>query len=122
MNILLWIVQILVGLLFIFSGVTKFMMPYEEMIKGAPYALPHWFLLFIGVCELLGGIGLIVPWATGIKPSLTPLAASLLIIIMIGAVIFTALSTIPGMAVMAVVPAVVGLLCALIAVKRRAAA
>lgn len=119
MNILLWIVQILVGLLFMFSGVSKFMMPYEEMIKGSPYALPHWFLLFIGVCELLGGIGLIAPWATGIKRGLTPLAASLLIVIMIGAVVFTALSTIPGMATMAVVPAIVGILCAFIAWGRK---
>lgn len=92
------------------------------MIKGSPYVLPHWFLLFIGVCELLGGIGLIVPWATGIKPSLTPLAASLLIVIMIGAVFFTALSTIPGMAPMAAVPAVVGILCAFIAWGRKASA
>ena len=58
MNILLWIVQILVGLLFMFSGVMKFVMPYSEMTKDAPWVLPHWFLLFIGACELLGGIGL----------------------------------------------------------------
>lgn len=119
MNILLWIVQILVGLLFIFSGVMKFVMPYSEMTKDAPWVLPHWFLLFIGACELLGGIGLIVPWATGIKRSLTPLAASLLVIIMIGAVVFSALTPTPAMAV---VPAVVGILCGLIAWGRKASA
>ena len=119
MNILLWIIQVLVGLLFIFSGVMKFVMPYAEMIKDAPYALPHWFLLFIGICEVLGGIGLIVPWATGVKRPLTRLAASLLIIIMIGAVVFTLLSPTPGMAA---VPAVVGILCALIAWGRKGGA
>lgn len=97
----------------------KFLMPYSEMTKDAPYAFPHWFLLFIGLCELLGGIGLIVPWATGIKPGLTPLAASLLIVIMIGAIVFNAVSPSP---VLAVVPAIVALLCAFIAWGRKAKA
>jgi len=119
MNIVLWVVQVLIGLLFIMSGVMKFMMPYSEMIKDAPYAFPHAFLLFIGVCEILGGVGLIVPWLTGIKPWLTPLAASLLTIIMIGAVVFSAMTPIPAMAI---VPAVVGLLCVFIARGRRAKA
>jgi len=119
MNILLWIIQILVGLIFMLSGTMKFLTPYSEMIKDAPYVFPYWFLLFIGTCEVLGGIGLIVPWATGIKPLLTPLAASLLIIIMIGAVIFTAMTPMSGMAV---IPAIVGLLCAFIAWGRRSSA
>ncbi|CAN5318297.1 DoxX family protein [soil metagenome] len=119
MNIVLWIVQILVGLLFILSGVMKFVMPYSEMIKDAPYAFPHWFLLFIGACELLGGIGLIVPWLTGIKPSLTPLAASLLVVIMIGAVVFSAFTPTPALAV---IPVIVGLLCVFIAWGRKSQA
>lgn len=119
MNILLWIVQILLALLFLMSGVTKFIMPYADMIKDSPVKFPHWFYLFIGICEILGGIGLVVPWLTKIKPGLTPLAASLLIVIMIGATVVTAMST---MAPMAVVPAVVGLLCAFIAWGRRGAA
>jgi uncharacterized membrane protein YphA (DoxX/SURF4 family) len=118
MNILLWILQILLGLLFIFSGVTKFLMPYEVMIEGAKIVFPHWFLLFIGVCEILGGIGLIVPWATGIKPGLTPLAAVLLVVIMAGAVVSTALMSVP----MAIVPLVVGLLLIVIARGRRSSA
>lgn len=117
MNILLWIVQILLALLFLMSGVLKFVMSYADMTKDAPVVLPHWFILFIGVCEILGGIGLVVPWATGIKPGLTPLAASLLIIIMIGAVI----TSLPGGVTMVIVPAITGLLLAFVAWGRRKA-
>jgi len=116
MNILLWIIQILVALLFLMSGVMKFVMPYADMIKDSPVAFPHWFFLFIGVCEILGGIGLVIPWLTNIKPGLTPLAAALLVVIMIGATVVTAMGP---MATMAVVPAVVGVLCILIALGRR---
>lgn len=119
MNIMLWIFQILLGLLFVFSGVMKFIMPYEEMAKGTPVNLPHVFFLFIGACEVLGGIGLVVPWLTKIKPFLTPLAAALLVIIMIGAVVFTSLSPTPAMAA---IPAIVGFLCAFIAWGRKAKA
>jgi uncharacterized membrane protein YphA (DoxX/SURF4 family) len=114
MNIILWILQILVGLLFIFSGAMKFVMPYADMIKDAPIVFPHWFFLFIGVCEILGGLGLILPWALKIKPGLTPLAAALLIVIMIGAV---AISAMMGIAY-AIVPFVVGLMLAFIVYGR----
>ena len=119
MNILLWIVQILLALLFLMSGVTKFVMSYADMTKDAPVVLPYAFLLFIGICEILGAIGLVVPWLTKIRPGLTPLAASLLVIIMIGATVITAMGP---MAPTAVVPAVAGLLCAFVAWGRRGAA
>ncbi len=114
MNILLWILQTLLGLLFIFSGVMKFIMSYADMIKDSPVAFPHWFYLFIGVCEILGGLGLILPWALKIKPGLTPLAAGLLIIIMVGAVVTGAMMGIS----MAILPFVVGLLLAFIVYGR----
>jgi uncharacterized membrane protein YphA (DoxX/SURF4 family) len=117
MNILLWIVQILLALLFLFSGVMKFVMSYADMTKDAPVVLPYWFILFIGVCEILGAIGLVVPWATGIKPGLTPLAAALLIIIMIGAVV----TSLPMGVAMVIAPAIAGLLCAFVALGRRRA-
>ena len=84
----------------------KFMMPYADMIKDAPIVFPYWFFLFIGVCEVLGGLGLILPWALKIKPGLTPLAAALLIVIMIGAVVVSAMMS----PTMAIVPFVVGLM------------
>ena len=112
MNILLWIVQILVALLFLMTGYMKFAMPYADMIKDSPVAFPHWFYLFIGTCEILGAIGLVVPWATKIKPGLTPLAAALLVIILIGATVVTAMSP---MAKMTPLPATVAILCIFIA-------
>ena len=69
-------------LVFLFSGVSKFVMTAEEM--AGPVALPLWFLRFIGA-ELGGGLGLVLPAATGIKPDLTRLAALGLTVIMIGA-------------------------------------
>ena len=61
MNVILWILQVLLGLLFVFSGVMKFVMSVEEMNAQAPVVLPGLFLHFIGVCEVLGGFGLILP-------------------------------------------------------------
>ena len=111
MNILLWVVQILLALLFLMSGVMKFIMSAEDMAKDAPTPLPYAFILFIGACEILGAIGLVVPWATGIKPWLTPLAAVLLIIIMIGAVV----TSLPAGVLVIILPSVAGLLCAFVA-------
>ncbi len=113
MNYVLWIFQVLLGLLFVFSGAMKFVMTVEEMTKDI--AMPGWFLHFIGVAEVLGGIGLVLPWLLRIRPGLTPLAAAGLTIIMIGA---TVLSFIAGGAKMALVPLVVGLLAAFVAYGR----
>ena len=65
----------------------KFVMSVEEMTKQMP--MPGWFLHFIGIAEVLGAIGLVVPWLTRIRPGLTPLAAAGLVIIMIGATVVT---------------------------------
>src|SRR5215470_14481580 len=87
MNRALWIIQWLLALLFVFAGGMKLVMPLEQM-KG-PVDLPGGFLHFIGVAELLGGLGLVLPGLTGIRPGLTPLAAAGLVIIMIGATVIT---------------------------------
>lgn len=110
MNIVLWIVQGLLGALFVFAGAMKFVMSVEEMTKQM--AMPGWFLHFIGAAEILGGIGLILPWALRFKPMLTPLAAAGLLIIMIGAVIVTLMTPEPAMAV---VPALVAVCLAFVA-------
>jgi len=89
MNIALWIVQVLLALLFLFAGVMKFVMPIEEMTKQMPVAIPGLFLQFIGVCEILGGLGLILPGLFRVKTWLTPLAAAGLFIIMIGATVIS---------------------------------
>jgi uncharacterized membrane protein YphA (DoxX/SURF4 family) len=88
MNIALWIGQALLALLFLFAGGMKLFMPIEEMMKQMPVPLPGLFLRFIGVVEVLGGIGVILPWLVRIRPGLTPLAAAGLVIVMIGATVY----------------------------------
>jgi uncharacterized membrane protein YphA (DoxX/SURF4 family) len=113
MNIALWIVQALLALVFIFSGVMKFVMSVEEMTQQI--SMPGWFLHFIGICEILGGIGLILPWLLRIRPGLTPLAAAGLVIIMIGAVGVTLMT---GDVMLSFIPLVIGILAAFVAYGR----
>lgn len=114
MKILLWILQTLLGLLFLFAGVMKFVMPVAEMNRQAPVALPGWFLHFIGACEILGALGLILPALLRIKPGLTPLAAAGLAIITLGASVISIKAGIS----MAVFPFVVCLLSLMVAYGR----
>lgn len=113
MTYALWVLQVLLGLLFIFAGGSKLVMPIEEMTKEI--ALPGWFLRGIGVCELLGGLGLILPGLVRIRTGLTPLAAAGLVIIMIGATVITVMTMGVGMAL---VPFVVGVLATFVAYAR----
>jgi uncharacterized membrane protein YphA (DoxX/SURF4 family) len=87
MNIALWAIQILAGLLFILAGAMKVSQPIEKLAKQMTWVNSYSsaFVRFIGAAELLGGLGLIIPAATGILPWLTPVAAAGLVIIMIGA-------------------------------------
>ena len=92
MNILLWILQVLLAILFGFAGVTKLALPIEVLESmGSPNAvkLPAMFLKFIGLVETLGAFGLVFPGVFRRRPELTPLAAAGLIIVMIGALVVT---------------------------------
>jgi uncharacterized membrane protein YphA (DoxX/SURF4 family) len=118
MKYALWIIQILLALLFLFAGGTKLILPIETLQSmGSPnqILLPGWFLRFIGVCEVVGALGLIFPVLLGIKPRLTPLAAAGLAVIMIGAV---ALSIAADGILAGIVPLIVGLLLVFIAYGR----
>ncbi|HEY7218334.1 MAG TPA: DoxX family protein [Candidatus Binatia bacterium] len=115
MNIALWIIQALLALLFLFAGGAKLIMPVEEMTKQMMMPLPGLFLRFIGVCEVLGGLGLVLPWLLRIRPGLTPLAAAGLVVIMIGA---TTVTLMTGDIATALVSLVVGLLCVFVAYGR----
>jgi len=115
MNIALRIVQGLLALLFLWAGGIKFILSVEEMTQQMAIPLPGWFLRFIGVCEVLGAIGLILPGLTGKRPGLTPLAAAGLVIIMIGATVLTLAG---GDVALALIPLVVGLLAAFVAYGR----
>lgn len=119
MNIALWIIQILLALLFLFAGGTKLVLPIETLQSmGSPnqVQLPGLFIKFIGLVEVLGALGLVLPGLLRTKKGLTPLAAIGLAIIMVGAVIIT----IAGDGVLlAISPFIVGLLCVLVAYGRR---
>ena len=117
MNVVLWIIQILLALLFLFAGVTK-LLPIIPLPPPPPDAWipPMWFLKFIGVCEVLGALGLVLPGLLRRQQYLTVLAAIGLTIIMIGAVVITVMTM--GVAP-AVTPLVVGLLCVFVAYGRR---
>lgn len=115
LNTVLWVVQVLLALLFLWAGGMKLVMPVEQM--AGPVAFPEWFLRFIGVVEVLGGLGLILPALLRIRPGLTPLAAAGLVIVMIGAVVTTLMGG-AETAKMAAIPAVTGLLCAFVAYGR----
>lgn len=115
MNILLWIIQFLLALLFIFAGSMKFVMSGEQMNAQSPVFLPSIFLHFIGVCEILGGLGLILPSLLRIEPRLTPLAAAGLAIIVAGATVITLMGPMKGMVL---TPLIACVLCIFVAYGR----
>ena len=113
MTYALWIVQGLHAGLFLFAGGMKLVLPIEELTAQTP--LPGLFVQFIGVAEVLGALGLILPGLLRIRPGLTPLAAAGLVIIMIGATVVTVVLMDAALALM---PLVVGLLAAFVAYGR----
>src|SRR3954453_4297069 len=113
LGITLWVVQGLLAALFLFAGGVKLVATAAQM-QGPP-DLPLWFLRFIGVCEVSGALGLVLPGIFRTRTGLTPLAAAGLVVIMIGATVLTATSMgVP----MALTPLVVGILAAWIAYAR----
>jgi hypothetical protein len=118
MTYILWLVQGLLALIFLYAGGIKLVLPIEVMTEQMPLALPGWFLRFLGVAEVLGAFGLILPGLLGIRPGLTPLAALGLVIIMIGATVLTLAGFVPGGVALALIPLVVGLLSAFVAYGR----
>ncbi|HEX6837549.1 MAG TPA: DoxX family protein, partial [Polyangia bacterium] len=117
MNLGLWVLQILVGAAFVMAGLMKSTRPIGELGRRMEWV--HWVspgtVRLAGVSELAGGIGLIVPWATGIAPVLTPIAAAALVVVM---VLAAALHVKKNDAAHVAPSLVLGLLCALIAIGR----
>ncbi len=111
---LLWIVQGLLALFFALgSGAPKLLLPVEKL--ALPLELPHLFVQFIGVAEVLGALGLILPGLVRIRPSLTPLAAAGLVLVTIGATVYQLAAGNVGSALFAVA---VGLIAAFVAYGR----
>jgi uncharacterized membrane protein YphA (DoxX/SURF4 family) len=109
----LWIAQVLLALAFVSAGAMKLITPDE--ILTAWYPFPALFIRFIGVCELLGAVGLILPGLLRVREQLTPLAAAGLASIMAGAVA-TTLAVGGGTA--AAMPLALGLLAVFVAYGR----
>ena len=90
-NTLLWVLQWVFGIYFVAIGIMHFIVP-----EGLP-ALMEWMYelndtmhVVVGIAEILGGLGLILPSLTGIRPELTVYAAAGLVLVMIGAIVFHA--------------------------------
>lgn len=110
MNLALWVLQGLLAGLFAFAGAFKLFAPIDAVV--AQSHMPAAFLRFVGVAELCGAIGLLLPRVLKVKPWLTPLAAAGLTVVMVGAAITTAMSDQP--AATALFPAATGLLTAFV--------
>ena len=86
----LWVVQLLLAVVFLLVGYTHALAPIEVAVMRAPWAaaLPVALVRFIGVAELAGALGVLLPAATRVVPSLTPLAAAGLVVVMALAIPF----------------------------------
>ena len=90
MHIALWVVQILLAVMFLMVGAMKAFMPLDEVAKTMRWVpdVPAGLVRFIGLAELAGVLGLILPSATKIQPRLTPLAAvGLGVVVLLGAIL-----------------------------------
>ena len=112
-NVTLWTIQMLLAALFLFAGTMKFVMPIEAMTREV--ALPGAFLHFIGIAEIVGALGLVLPGLLRVHRELTSLAAVGLVVIMSGATTLTVSGPNPAQAA---TPLIVGLLLVLIAHRR----
>ena len=90
LHITLWIAQVLLAGMFLMSGFMKVSQPIDQLSQMLPWAsqVPSGLVRFIGISELLGGLGLILPALLRIKPQLTALAAVGLATVMLFALLF----------------------------------
>jgi hypothetical protein len=115
MNVTLWIAQIFAAVVVALAGTTKLVVPRERLEKRMHWAAtwPRSRIKLLGLAEVAGAVGLVVPAAIGIAPILTPIAAACLFVLMLGAVrthVRLAESVTPA--------AVVAVLCAVVAIGR----
>jgi hypothetical protein len=115
-NALLWVLQILIGLFFaLASGLPKFILPEEALAANMPIPVARPLLMLIGLVEILGGLGLILPPLLRRYTALTPLAGAGLVLVTVGATLYQLAAGQPGNAVFAIV---LGLLTAFVAYGR----
>ena len=112
----LWALQIVLALVFLLTGFTKLLLPAAKLTSPVP--LPIWFIRFIGGCEAMGALGLVLPGLFRVQRWLTPTAATGLVLIMTGATVISIMGG-GSMVALAIVPAILGVLAALVAYKRQ---
>ena len=115
LSIGLWSVQALLAVVFLLSGGMKLLTPSDLLQAQTP--LPIELLRFIGMCEVAGALGLVLPGLLRIRPGLTPLAAACLVVLMICATVLTPILIGPDVVLM-LLPAVVGALAAFVTYGR----
>jgi DoxX-like protein len=88
-NVALWIVQVLLALVYLAAGGLKVVRPRERLVASGNF---DWMkdtsdagVKAVGLVEVLGALGLVLPWLTGIAPVLTPIAALGLVVVQVGA-------------------------------------
>jgi hypothetical protein len=113
LNVILWVIQILLALLYLFTGAAKLTLPIAVMTQQVHF--PGIFLRFVGASEVLGAMGLLLPGLFRIRTYLTSLAAAGLVIIMIGA---TKIMLVVSGVAQALMPLCAGLLGAFVAYGR----
>jgi len=88
MNVVLWLLQVVLAAAFLGAGASKIFTPLDKLAIRMAWvnSLPPVAVRAIGVIEVLGAIGLIVPWLTQILPVLTPTAGVGLGLTMVGAI------------------------------------
>lgn len=102
LHISLWVAQILFAALFLMAGTFKIIQPIEALAVNMHWVLstPAWLVRFIGISELLGGLGLVLPSLLRIKPQLTVWAAiGLAVVMVLAAITHVLLAEYPGIAV-----------------------
>jgi len=114
-NVVLWIIQGLLAAVFAVTGSAKLLIPREKLQKGMHWAAswPRWRIRLLGLAELAGAVGRVVPGVSGVAPAVTPVAALCLAVLMVGAV-----STHRRFGERFLPAVVVGSLCLLVAVGR----
>ena len=90
LHITLWIAQVILAAMFLMSGFMKVSQPIDQLSKMLPWTaqVAEGLVRFIGVAEILGALGLILPSLLRIQPKLTPIAAVGLALVMLFAAAF----------------------------------
>ncbi len=90
MNIALWVIQGILAFMFGMAGMMKTFQPIDKLAVKVPWVkdYPAGVVRFVGIAEVLGAVGLIVPLLSGILPILTPVAAVSLALVMVLAAIY----------------------------------